>query len=1274
MKFHRFLLTGLFIVLSQTLFSQPVRLPAESALSNPYVNCMIEDDDGYIWIGTRRGLNRFNGSAYKVYSQVDSLSLANDFVSSLCSDTGGRLWVGTSTGLCLLRDGVPDTEVNVPFGPVFGLASYDEDRLLVLSRTSLYIMDKHKLSYELIHEDETLIMAELLVTADGKVWIYDNHNPVIYILDVDFSLIKTLQMGTSRVNSICENRDDDLLVATTEGLLCYDSEGNRKKLTDDLVSRTKGRNVLFVSANRAGRLCAGVKGVGYLVFSGPGYDVHKVWNEDDLSSVSHAEALFTVENVFVSRDSDGMDYRYISSDRNALQVSLTEREALNMFYPMSGDRVLVLTNIKAYMMSLTSETVEEIPIEGHRDGDRLSISMFDNDSCFWILRNDNRLCRYSFDGMRMKYLSGYDVDKTNSIWGGQENEGIYITQNDGILQIRPDGTMRRHRMMKYPDFWYCATTPSGLTYFLEDHGVWSFDNDRTIKKMPIEVNSPECLCQTSDGSLWIGSQGGGIYIYDKSMELVKHLSVKDGLPDNTTRSIVTDLSGNVWVSSRCEVYKIEPDTYEITLYGNPENMNLSYNTNSSHISENGYVLMGSKTHLALFKPMDVVAENNLEVRLDGIVINGEDIISDVPESIDLEHDSNVIAFYYSAMQFDPSMKLTYRYRLEGLNDDWIYVGPSMRLSFAGLKRGKYNLVVSVRNSTGQWSDNELEYAFKVKPSPWLSWPAVLAYVIIFFIILAVLVNLLIMLKSNSRQLQQAKYEKLLNESLAKEKTDFFTNISHEYRTPLSLIYGPAKELSGNNNLDAHDRYLVSLVVQNAERMMKLTDQVLNIYSDEKDRLKIMKYDVSLFLRSMLSSFEYMARQKDLTLVIYIPEDIRAYCDREKIERIFFNLISNAVKYTPEGGEITVKAGVADAMLTISVADTGVGISPENIKRIFDRFDRAGMDDSEGSATGFGIGLNYAMHLANLHKGMLTVSPNVPKGSVFTLALPSSKKSYDPSVVILDTETSNENAILYQDTDSEVKEVTVLVAEDNVELAGYMRQLLMNDYNVVLASNGNEALECVKVSAPDIIISDVMMPYKDGYTLCSEIKSDPEFCHLPVILLTAKADAESKITGYEKGADAYLNKPFEPEVLLSILKGMLENRKRMQAVLSKISLPDALSEGQTDVLELKMNSHDRIFVEKLQAMMEEHLSDEEFNVTAMSKEFGMSRTSLFSKMKVLYGVSPQAWITDYRLNKAMELLQSREFNVSEVSYKVGFATLTGFSRSFKNKFGFPPSAV
>ena len=1272
MKLKNCLLLAVTFLFAQKMLSQPVRIPAEHTLSNSYVNCMVEDDEGYIWIGTRRGLNRFNGSTYKVFYQVDSLSLPNDFISSLCSDTDGRLWVGTSTGLCMLKDGVPEPGVNVKLGPVFGLASYDEDRLLVLSRTSLYIMDKHTLSYELIHEDETLVMADLLVTDDGKVWIYDGLNPVANVLDKDFSLIKTVDTGGLHINGMSQNKDGYILMAMTGGLAYFDPDGKPIPLTDELTRRTKGKNVLFVTVNRSGLTCVGIKDVGYLLFSGAGHDIHKVWDEDDLASVSDADAILTEENIFVSREHGVMEYRYFSSDSNVLPVSFSDRESLNMFYPMSDERVFVLTNMKAYMMRTNSEKVVEIPIEGNREGDRLTISMFDSDSCLWILKNDTRLCRYSFDGTRLKYLAGYDVDKTNSIWGGQENEGIYILQNDGILQIRPDGALRRHRMMKYPDFWYCATTSSGLTYFLEDYGIWLFDEDRTIKKMPLEVNSPECMYLTQDGNLWVGSQGDGIFVYDRDLTLVRRLTVKDGLPDNTTRSILGDKYGNIWVSSRCEVYKIDPDTYDITLYGNPENMNLTYNTNSSHISDSGHVMLGSRTHIALFKSADVIPENDLQVKLDGLVVNGETIV-DVPETVELEHDGNVISFYYSAMQYDPAMKLSYRYRLEGYDDSWINVGTAMRTNFAGLKRGKYKFVVSVRNSTGKWSENELEYSFRVKPSPWLSWPALLVYIIISIILLAVLVNLVLRLRANSQQLRQAEYEKLLNDSLAKEKTDFFTNISHEYRTPLSLIYGPAKELSGNNSLDEHDSYLLSLVVQNAERMMKLTDQVLNFYSYEKENLKIMKSDVSVFLRSMLNSFEYMARQKELTLVIHIHDGIRAYCDREKIERIFFNIISNAVKYTPEGGEITVKAGVADDMLSISVADTGVGISPENIKKIFNRFERAGIDESDADISGFGIGLNYAMHLAVLHKGMLTVSPNVPKGSVFTLAVPSSKTAYDPSVVILDTETSNENAIISKDISAEVNDVTVLVAEDNVELAGYIRHLLMEEYNVVLASNGNEAMECVKVSVPDIIISDVMMPYKDGYTLCADIKSDPEYCHLPVILLTAKTDVDSRVAGYEKGADAYLKKPFEPEVLLSVIKGMLENRKRMQAILSRISLSEGIPD-EAEVTELKMNSHDRIFVEKLHAMMENHLSDEEFNVTAMSKEFAMSRTSLFSKMKALYGVSPQAWITDYRLNKAMELLQTREYNVSEVSYKVGFATLTGFSRSFKNKFGFPPSAV
>lgn len=1252
--------------LTFTLHSRSLRLPVENTLSNPFINDMVEDEDGYIWIATRVGLNRFNGSTYKIFYQSDSLSLANDFVTSMCVDRQGQIWLGTSTGVSLVRDGAVVPEHTLNCGAVFDVVSYDKDRLLVLVRNNLYILDKNSLAMTLIHQDESLTTGRIVVTAEGMVWIYDVTNPVINILDRDFSLVKTLSTGGRRINAVSATLSDKVLVATSAGLDCYDPQGNPYPISDELKDRIGNSPVLSLSMNKQGRMCAAVKGKGLYIFTGTGNDIHKVWNDENLESESSVSILLTENNVFISKG-QGLEYRYFSSDKTLLPVSFTEMETLNMFYPMSDDRVFVLTNKDAYMMKVGSEEVEKFRIDGKSPKSLLTISLFDADSCLWVLHDSRRLCRYEFGKDRLRLLSEYEIDRTNSIWGG-DNDGIYVLQDDGILQIRPDGTLRRHRMMKYPDFWYCARTDSGLVYFLDDDGIWYFDEDKTIKKMPIDVKSPECFYEARDGRYWIGSQSGGIYIHDPSTGYTDNLTVSDGLPDNTTRSITSDGGGNIWVSSRCEVYKVDPVTKEVTLYGNPENMNLSYNTNSCAVTDGGYVLLGSKDHIAAFTSGKDTPENNLQVRLDALVINGEPM-TEVPEEIVLRHDGNAISFYYSAMNYDLGTKLSYRYMLEGYNDGWVYVGTSTRVNFSGLKRGRYNLKVSVQNATGHWSDDVLSCGFKVKPSPWFSVSALIVYVIVSVIVIMIIISLQMKLRANKFRIESAEHEKVLTKAITKEKTDFFTNISHEYRTPLSLIYGPIKELSSSNSLDEHDRYLVSLVLQNTERMLKLTEQVLNFYSHDKEDLKIMKSDVSVFLNSMLNSFEYMFRQKELTLLVQIPDGIKAYCDREKVERIFFNIISNAVKYTPEGGEISVKAGVADGNLTVSVADTGIGISPDNIRKIFDRFERAGLETDKTNASGFGIGLNYAMHLAILHKGVLTVSPNEPKGSVFTISLPSSKNAYDPEVLILDTEASNENAIMSPETEAGAKENTVLVAEDNVELAHYIRHILLPDYNVILASNGNEALECVKVSAPDIIVSDIMMPFKDGYQLCREIKSDPGYCHLPVVLLTAKADMDSRIAGLETGADAYLKKPFDPVHLTTVIRGILENRRRMQAVLAE-------NVSASDVVEKipELNKHDRKFVEKLMAMMEEHISDEEFNVTAMSKEFGMSRTSLFSKIKALYGTSPQIWITDFRLNRAKELLETREFNVSEVSYKVGFATLTGFSRSFKNKFGIPPSAV
>lgn len=1255
-------------IIALSLPAQFIKWPVMNELSNNTVNCMLESDDGYIWIGTRQGLNRFNGSSYKVYFQGDSLSLANDYVAAMCKDTDGRIWLGTSIGISLLRNGVVDPSVDVRYGSVSSIASYDGDRLLVMIRNSLYLMDKKTLAMSLIWQDDSVVSGRVYVTSDGSIWIYDRLAPVIYVLDKDFSLTEIIVLPCGSVNSVLEITEGQCFVATDKGLYLVDCTGHQYDFSDDLEEMTKGENVLFLTQNSNGTRCMGITGKGIVLFDDCGNGIRSVWEAEHLTEVQYAEAILTDENIFLSKDLHDFSYQHLSSDKSVIKVSDSKDENLNMFYTFSENKVLLLTNRNIYLKEIGSDDTVKIPVEGMTSRDWMTISLVDRDSCIWILNNGNQLNRYAYDGKKFRKLLSVPVEKTNSIWGGKGDEGVYLLQSSGIISVSYTGEVRRHRMMKYPDFWFCGTTGSGMTYFLDNGGVWCFDDEKSISRLPVDVPSPECLYEDQDGVLWIGSQTSGIFVYDPKTGITENINMSHGIPDNTTRSIVGDRNGDVWVSSRCEVYRISREGRIITMFGNPENMDFSYNTNSSSSTDGGYVLFGSKTHISVFSSVRIPLENNLEVCIDGIVIGGVPL-DIVPESIELDHDKNYISFYYSAMNFDPGMKLSYGYRLEGHDNEWIYVGSATRVNFSGLKPGKYNLVVGVQNSSGLWSTRQLECPFTVKPSFWLSGVAIAIYLLVLAVCLYGLYRMIRKLNENRRELEHAAHEKLLNESLNKEKTDFFTNISHEYRTPLTLIYGPVRELLGSNSLNEHDRYLISLVAKNTERMMGLTDQVLSYYTyDDKETLKVMKFEVSVFLKSMLHSFDYMFRQKELTLNIEIPDGIKAYCDREKIERILFNVLSNAAKYTMEGGVVTVEAGVADDNLIISVADTGVGISPDKIKSIFDRFDRGDMEG--GNLPGFGIGLNYALHLAVLHKGLLTVAPNLPKGSVFTLSVPSSRKAYDPSEIIMDTEASNENAIIPDEKVTDMKETTILIAEDNIELANYMRHLLLDEYNVILASNGVEAMECIKVSAPDIVISDIMMPFKDGYELCYDIKSNPEFCHLPIILLTAKADMDSQIIGMEAGADAYLKKPFEPNLLFAVIKGIIDNRNKLQKILTS-----SVAEMKVDEEEqVEMNRHDRLFIEKLHAMMEEHLADEEFNVTAMSKEFGMSRTSLFSKIKALYGASPQTWITDYRLNKAMELLKTREYNVSEVSYKVGFSTLTGFSRSFKNKFGFPPSAV
>ena len=1255
-------------LLARTAFCHPYQMPVRSTLSNQDVNCLAEDDKGYVWIGTRMGLNRYNGSTFKVYYHSDSLSLANDCVMALLPDTEGRLWVGTTTGLNLIRNGEVDPGVNVACGRVSNIVRKADGDLLIMGRSGLYEYDVDGGVLSLVYQGHSL-MGEVVISKDGNIWMYNRKTPYIQILGSDYVQKNTIDTEGYNVNDLYADSDGNVFLATDRGLKYYDTDGNPLKLTAELEKMTAGENVLFVVNGINGNVDIGIQGKGLCYFYENGDRLTKFSRNDTLDDVKKALALVTGKNVFLSRNKTGLEYRYFTSDKRAIKLSEESRDGIIFkFYSTGGDSLLVLNEKSAYLKLLNSRAdASEVSIEGFRRSDIITASLQTDRSEYWILKNDNRLGKYRFDGSSLRLLYEREVESTVSLWRCEGEEGIYVLQNNSILHILDNGTARTIQTMHYPEFWHCGTTDSGLTYFIGDEGIWYFDSDKRIKKLPVDIKEPGCLYEDRDGKYWIGSQSSGIYIYDTKTGETENFSVNDGLPDNTTRSIIGDDDGNIWVSSRCQVYVITAGTRQVVLMGNPEDLNFKYNANRCLKTPYGHVIFGGREFISDYASIDESPSNDLTPLFDAIIVGGRDVLND-EESLNLLHKNNNVSFYFSAMNFDPGVKLTYKYKLDGYDNDWVFNGASTSVSYSNLPKGHYTFRVCVQNSTGLWSRNILRYDFRVRPTFWVSTPAILIYI---FVILSVLTVLLIQsrhIRRNRKAIEQAEYEKLFAESLSKEKTAYFTNISHEYRTPLSLIYGPLKELSAENSFDQRGQYLLSLVMRNAEKMTKLTDEILTINTHEKESIKVMKSDVSVLLRGLLGSFEYMFRQREIAVTQEIPDGLRAYFDHEVIERVFFNIVSNAVKYTPEGGSVSIKANITDGYLYIMIADTGVGISPEKMRLIFNRFERA---DADKDTKGFGIGLNYAMQLMKMHHGQILVSPNLPKGTIFTMSIPALKSAYSPEEIMLDTEAQESGAIIPEERQSEMKSTTVLIVEDNMDLANYIKHLLIDKYNVILTANGNEALECLNVSVPDIIVSDVMMPFKDGFELTREIKSSDDLCYIPIILLTAKADVGSQLEGMEIGADAYIKKPFDPVILIKAIENILNNRKRIQGMLIEKTVSP---EKEIDVAEVHIKSQDMAFMTRVRDIIEAHIADEEFNVTMMAQEMNISRTSLFTKMKTLYGISPITFMSDYRLNRSMELLKTGEHNVSEVAYMVGFATLTGFSRAFKNKFGVPPSSI
>lgn len=618
--------------------------------------------------------------------------------------------------------------------------------------------------------------------------------------------------------------------------------------------------------------------------------------------------------------------------------------------------------------------------------------------------------------------------------------------------------------------------------------------------------------------------------------------------------------------------------------------------------------------------------------------------------------------------------------MDGFDQYWINAHNNKEAYYANLPAGTYTFRVRITQNDQSTIVGENAIRVIVHPAPWATWWAYTFYLIAGITILAFFIRAMWRIRVEKQAVLRAEQAKAQEQFINKMNMSFFANISHEFRTPLTMISGPISLLYSSSDITGENKNLLRIVQRSVNRMLRLVNQMLDFNKLENDtlKLKVRPTEIVVFLKELTDIFRVNAESKSITMITNgLEGSFIAWIDEDKIDKIFTNLMSNALKYTPAGGRINVNFDIVsgeDAVQVVKIEVINTGQIPDDkLEKIFERYYQ--ISDEHGGIYnwGTGIGLYYARSLARLHHGSLTASNLKDDNKVmFTLIVPVGQSAYSEAersheqVNQLEAFPLEENPLpVKPDPDLDKEKKTIMVVDDDSEVAYYLEMLLGSDYQVVCRFNAESALEAITENAPDLILSDVVMPGKDGYWLCREIKESLQLCHIPVILVTAKTTIENQVEGLNVGADAYVTKPFEPHYLMALIKSLLNNREKTRSLLSRSTQTDKMDENV-------LSPQDNMFMTELYHLMESELSNPELDVTRMTQLLKISRTKFYYKVKGLTGENPSVFFKTYKLNRAAELLKEGKYTISEIADMTGFNTLSHFSKSFKQQFGIPPS--
>ncbi len=807
----------------------------------------------------------------------------------------------------------------------------------------------------------------------------------------------------------------------------------------------------------------------------------------------------------------------------------------------------------------------------------------------------------------------------------------------------------------------------------------------------ISGNDVHYVMPAKDGKLYLAIFGGGLNVLADGFSLNKKPEFRsfmknNGAPSNVVFTLKEDQKGDIWFSTQTEIVKFSPGTKSFDTY-NPINP-IEYSLMEAAVCQTrqGDLIFGTTEGFVIFNPMKTIKSRykprivltqlqlfnkTMEIGVEGSPLS--QVIDDT-EELRLTHEQNIFSIGFAALDYTDPHSIQYAYKLDGFEEDWNYVGNQRIATYTNLPKGEYVFRVKSTNGDGVWVENERSLIIKKLPSFWESSWGILFYILLFLGITALTAYILF-------TIYRLKNEVDVEHRITNMKLRFFTDISHELRTPLTLIASPVENILRNETLSDPVKEQLTVVQRNTDRMLRLINQILDFRKIQNKKMKLMIEEIQTgsFIKEICESFSKLAEERKINFVVYDEShDVKLWVDKDKFEKIFFNLLSNAFKFTLPDNPIEVIISEEKETVSITVRDRGTGISKDRLKLLFNRFESLASASVSSFQPGTGIGLSLTKELVEMHHARIEVESEPGKGSSFKVTFLKGHDHFTESEEFVLQDIRDKEPENAEVTDSEPEEEfvteennvserqTILIAEDNQELRTFLKTVLGHQYDVLEAENGREALESAKANIPDLIITDVMMPEMTGLELAKAIKEDINISHIPLVLLTAKTDMESKLEALQYGADDYITKPFSSAYLEARIENLLKLRKQLQELYRSSLTSGVISPSKPNVV-----SQDDIFIQRIMKYIEDNIDNSEMTIEEIVSSVGLSRSAFFKKLKSLTGLAPVEFLKEVRVQRAAQLIETGEFNISQITYMVGMSDPRYFSRCFKQKFGMSP---